>query len=272
MRAVWSFWSKPFQAYKGRIWRQPQHHLLAWGLSLRLARQHFAETHLVTDTAGKQLLVDLLGLKFDNVSTELDQLRDADPGWWALGKLIAYSLQDRSFIHIDTDVFLWRVLPAALLQRRFLRNVRRAIHCRTHGAARGTSKISSTVTISACRLSGSGPLHAIPLGFERRIAASLGANNIEFIRHYAQTALRLVSDPAHRALWTELPEKSGFTMLIEQFLLACCIDYHRIAPQSAYRGVNIRYLFPSWSEAYNPKCSDGWAIRICWAIPRRIPA
>jgi len=252
MRAVWSFWSKPFQAYKGRIWRQPQHHLLAWGLSLRLARQHFAETHLVTDTAGKQMLVDLLGLKFDKVSTDLDQLRDADPGWWALGKLMAYSLQDRSFIHIDSDVFLWRVLPAWLLAAPVF-------------AQCPESHPLQDTWCSPRHIESLFERHNLSLPVEWQWASSrnttwfreencgiVGANNIEFIRHYAQTALRMVSDPAHRALWKELPEKSGFTMLIEQFLLACCIDYHRIAPQSAHRGVNIRYLFPSWSEAYNP--------------------
>ena len=70
MRAVWSFWSKPFKSCKGRIWREPSHHLLAWGLSLRLARQHFAETLLVTDTPGKRMLVDALGSRY----LELDGL------------------------------------------------------------------------------------------------------------------------------------------------------------------------------------------------------
>ena len=38
------------------------------------------------------MLVDELGLQFDQVSTELDSLSNIDPGWWALGKLVAYSL------------------------------------------------------------------------------------------------------------------------------------------------------------------------------------
>lgn len=84
------------------------------GLSLLLARRHYPETALVTDSAGKALLVDTLGLSFTSVSTELDCLRDADPDLWALGKLVAYSIQDEPFIHLDTDVFLWRALPARL--------------------------------------------------------------------------------------------------------------------------------------------------------------
>src|SRR5487761_316445 len=115
MRAVWSFWSKPFREYKGRLWHSPLHHWLAWGLSLRLARRHYPETMLVTDLEGKALLVDTLGLSFTHVSTELDSIRQVDPGWWALGKLIAYRLQDRPFVHLDTDVFLWKPLPASFL-------------------------------------------------------------------------------------------------------------------------------------------------------------
>ena len=109
MRSVWSFWTPPFQARKGRVWRKPLHHFLAWGISLSAARRHYPETVLVTDQAGKKLLIDaLVGLQFTAVSTELDCLRTVDPDWWALGKLVAYSIQDQPFIHLDTDVFLWK--------------------------------------------------------------------------------------------------------------------------------------------------------------------
>src|SRR5262245_28715199 len=103
MRAVWSFWSRPFQAHKGRIWCKPLHHLLAWGLSLETARRYYPETVLITDRPGKALLVDRLGLPFVQVSTELDRLEHEDPGWWSLGKLVAYGMQDRPFVHIDSD-------------------------------------------------------------------------------------------------------------------------------------------------------------------------
>src|SRR5579871_3789824 len=116
MRAVWSFWSRPFEAHKCFIWHKPLHHLLAWGLSLRAAARHYPETVLITDRAGKKLLVDQLGLSFTHVSTELERLRDVDLDWWALGKLVAYNIQDRPFVHLDTDVFLWKPLPLHLTQ------------------------------------------------------------------------------------------------------------------------------------------------------------
>lgn len=87
------------------------------------------------------------------------------------------------------------------------------------------------------------------------VAAASDDNRVDFIRHCAQTAIRVVTDTAHGAAWAELPDTSGFNGLIEQFLLGACVDYHRINPRSVYRGVTIRYLFPSWSEALNPRAS-----------------
>lgn len=255
MRAVWSFWSKPFQVFMGRIWREPRHHLLAWGLSLKLARPHFAETQLVTDTPGKRLLIDQLGLQFDSVSTDLDQLRDADHGWWALGKLVAYSIQDRPFVHLDTDVFLWKALPASLTSAPVFAQCPEQHSLETAWCGpRDMERMFAR--------------HNLPLPPEWVWAASrggtsfraencgiLGGNRVDFIRYYANFALRMVQNPAHRAMWAELHEKSGFTPLIEQFLLSICLDYHRTHPESPYRGIAIRYLFPSFGEAYNPQAA-----------------
>jgi hypothetical protein len=252
MRAVWSFWSKPFHAYKGRIWREPRHHLLAWGLSLKLARQHFAETQLVTDSAGKAMLVDELGLEFDEITTELDCLRDTDSGWWAMGKLVAYSLQDRPFVHLDTDVFLWRPLPRALLaapvfsqcpEQHSLENA----WCGPQHVASLFEKHQRSLPVEWEWASSRNTTW-----FREENCGILGANRVDFIRYFARTAIEMVNAPSHRALWAEVSEKSAFNMLIEQFLLGACVDYHQLNPESPFRGVSIRHLFSSWHEAHNP--------------------
>ena len=255
MRAVWSFWSKPFNASKGRGWTEPKHHLQAWGLSVRLASQHYPETLLITDTPGKALLVDALGLEFSEVSTALDCLRHADPAWWALGKLVAYSLQDRPFVHLDTDVFLWRPLPAALTAAPVF------VQC-----PEGHSLLTPWNPLRAIERAFERHKQILPVEWEwassrcttwfrQENCGILGANRTDFIRHYAQAAMHMVLHPNHRALWAELPHKHDFNMLVEQFLLAASLDYHRMDPNSAFRGITIRHLFPTWAEAYNPDAS-----------------
>jgi hypothetical protein len=41
-------------------------------------------------------------------------------------------------------------------------------------------------------------------------------------------------------------------MIIEQFLLGACVDYHRFHPDSPYRGVRVSNLFASFGEAFDP--------------------
>ena len=84
MKAVWSFWDKPFQSHHHRVWASERHHLLAWVLSTQTARQHYRTTELHTDDAGARMLVDGIGLEFDRVCVSLNALRAHDPGWWAL--------------------------------------------------------------------------------------------------------------------------------------------------------------------------------------------
>lgn len=252
MRAVWSFWSKPFNACKGRGWTEPRHHLQAWGLSLRLASQHYPETVLITDSPGKTLLVERLGLEFTHVSTDLDRLRDVDPGWWALGKLAAYTLQDRPFVHLDTDVFLWRALPPALTsapvfsqcpEGHSLQNPWNSLRTIEQAFARHEQSLPVEWEWASSRCT---------TWFRQENCGILGANRTDFICHYAQEAMRMVLHPSHKALWAELPHKNDFNMMVEQFLLGASIDYHRVNPHSAFRGITIRHLFPTWTEAYDP--------------------
>src|SRR5262249_40034698 len=114
MRAVWSFWTKPFVRREGSLWLSDYHALLSWVLSVETARRHYPDTSLVTDDEGTELLLDRLRLPFRHVSLELNHLRSQDADWWALGKLPAYRIQPPPFVHIDADVFLWRRLPARL--------------------------------------------------------------------------------------------------------------------------------------------------------------
>lgn len=252
MRAVWSLWSKPYHAHRAWPWHEPLHHYLAWGLTLRLARRHYPETVLVTDTAGKALLVDALELPFKEVSTEIDRLGDADPDWWALGKLVAYRLQDRPFVHLDTDVFLWKPLPAGLVaapvftqcpERHSLDEACSPHHVERAFAQAGLSLPAEWEWSASRRL---------PYARQEN-AGILGGTNTAFIRYYADLAIDLAINPAHAAAWAAFPSKFGCNNLVEQFLLAACLEFHRIHPRSPFRGIAVRHLFSSLERSFDPQ-------------------
>src|SRR5262245_17704051 len=251
MRAVWSFWSRPFQAHKSRIWCKPLHHLLAWGLSVEAARRHYPETILITDRPGKTLLVDQLGLPFVQVSTELDRLEDVDPGWWALGKLVAYSMQDRPFVHIDSDVFLWKPLPGPVAAAPVF------AQCPEYWP-NSSSWGPGDVERAFAQHGGTLPIEwewARSRGepaFRQENCGILGGSDLDFIRYYSRTALSLIEDPRNEPAWSRFPDKTGSMILVEQFLLTACVEFHRYHPRSPYRGLRLRYLFSSWEQAANP--------------------
>lgn len=252
MRAVWSFWTKPWRTRRGWSWPDEKHHLLAWVLSVESARRHYPETQLVTDSEGARLLIDDLGLPIDEVTTDLDALADHDPALWMMGKLCAYRRQDAPFVHIDTDVFLWRALPPEVERAAvFAQNPEPFMIGASHYKPERLQ-----------RLLAAEPAGWIPREWEWALSHSelqrgeccgiAGGNQLDFIHYYADTAIRVIEDPRNRPGWSKVPDKGEFNTLIEQYHLAACVDFHRHDPRSPFRGVEIRYLFSSFAEAFNP--------------------
>lgn len=249
MRAVWSFWSEPCEAGACEGWSRQFHHQLAWGLSLDLARRHYPETQLVTDTHGRELLVDRLGLEFTHVSTALDGLCGADPALWALGKLVAHTLQERPFVHIDSDVFLWRALPARLASAPVLaQNPERWSHWDM-----GCGAVEHAFTRRGFELPDEWEWARSYWGdvVHEANCGIVGGTNVEFLRHYARTALALATDPGHAPAWRTIDRRDVLPMIIEQFMLSACHAYHRFNPRSPFRGIQLRYLFPSMEASYD---------------------
>jgi hypothetical protein len=241
MRAVWSYWSKPIRTGARIPWRDQRSHYLCWALSVETARKHYPECHLVTDSDGARLLVDDLGLPFTRVSTELDALEGADCGWWALGKLHAYRAQDVRFVHIDTDVFLWKRLPAILefapvlaQNPEFIDDYPLYEPKRLHDLLRRTG---GYVPEEWSAYLGNGPRIAACCGI-------MGGNDLELLHHYAEVAIRVVLDPRNRAAWAKEGDVGRHNPLIEQYLLCACVEHHN-SGLPLRRRARIRYLFPS---------------------------
>lgn len=249
---MWSLWSKPLSQNKRDVWLSPRHHLFAWALSFEAARRHYPETCLVTDDEGARLLVDQLGLPFGHVSTALNDLKDADPGWWSLGKLRAYRAQSAPFVHLDADVFLWKPLPERL--------ERAAVFAQSPEPFRpGASCYRPALVERALGYPERGWLPPEWVWFRRRrrqrgdCCGIFGGARLDFIRHYADSALRLIDDPANGPGWARFDDKVGNMILPEQYFLSACVDYHRAAPDSPFGGVRIEHLFVNPSDAHDPE-------------------
>lgn len=241
MRAVFSWWSRPQQG--GGVWISPFHEHCAWSLAVLRARRFFAHVDLVTDTPGHELLVEGLALPFDRVRLDLDAIVEADPGWWALGKLHAYRVQDGPFIHLDHDVFLRQALPDDLLT---------APVCTQHPEdfVRGASCYRpETVELLAGWLPEEWRWYAAS-GLPQRgeCCGLLGGNDHAFLRHYASQAIRALGHPANADAWRAIVRRNEHMILFEQYLLAACLAYHRAHADSNFHGVAVARLFPDWEQ------------------------
>lgn len=252
-RAVWSFWTKPYQAHRKQVWYTDKHHWLAWVLSVETARQHYPETVLVTDDEGAKILVDDIGLEFTSVSTDLNHLKKEDPDWWILGKLWAYRSQTKPFIHIDTDVFLWNPLPANLDSAPvFAQNPEYFIF----GKHEDTPWWYRPELFDT-RIKKTGgwlpPEWDFYFTHQRNLAyctGILGGNQVDFLNHYGDIALKIATNPDNRAAFALMENKIGDCLLVEQYFLAACLEYHQQS-KSPFTGVEIECLFASPEEAYS---------------------
>jgi hypothetical protein len=250
MRAVWSFWTKPFAGRCGIPWLSERHHLLAWILSLETARKHYPQTALVTDDQGAELLVERLGLKFTEVSTELSALGNEDPSWWVLGKLWTYRLQREPFVHIDNDVFLWARLPREMEAAPVIGQNPESFPLapeawyRPERYTRALRQYDGWMPEEWSWAARRSSTSAICCGI-------VGGNQVAFLQYYADLALRMIRHPRNQAIWPQVGANAGDNVLFEQYLLAACVDYHRDRPGSAYEGVEARCLFDSMEQVFD---------------------
>ena len=115
-KGVMSLWTAPAG---NNSWYSLEHERKAWKLASTLLSKHFKTTELITDNKGWEFLKPL-NLPFSSVRLDLNEL---DPKWanlWALGKIKAYSLQEEPFVHIDSDVFMFKKLSDRVLNAPFL--------------------------------------------------------------------------------------------------------------------------------------------------------
>jgi hypothetical protein len=267
-RAVWSFWSRPFDGQTHGRWGSDRFHLLTWALSFWTVRALFRSTTLVTDDAGAALLIDQLGLPFDSISTSLEGLAGCDERWWILGKLQAYHEQERPFLHVDNDVFLWRRLPEALLT------------CDLVGqnpeyAPTSDATFYKPSAFTADVAAGSGLLppewHAyLRAGGATAVCTGIfGGCDNEAISQYAERAMWTIQRDENDVVWAGLDVGLREQVLLEQYYLAA---YWADVGNDIGHRPEMKYLFSSLEEAYDPAACRRLGFTHLIAHAKRSPA
>jgi hypothetical protein len=95
-------------------WLSAEYHWIAWALSCILLKKQYPAVELYTTKAGKEVLIDQLELPYSTFHIiPKENLINSEN--WALSKLITYGLQNKAFLHIDGDVFVWKPFKQDLL-------------------------------------------------------------------------------------------------------------------------------------------------------------
>lgn len=96
----------------------PEIHYMSWAFSCLQLSKFYPEVELHTNKAGKEILIDILGLPYTKVhlSLESEFINNLLPSMWAYSKIHTYSLQTEPFLHVDGDVFIWKAFNEELMQ------------------------------------------------------------------------------------------------------------------------------------------------------------
>jgi hypothetical protein len=215
-------------------------------LSVQCAANHFQDLRLITDSAGARLLAERLELPFTAVSTALDRLDHRRQEWWVLGKLRAYQAQDRPFVHIDSDVYLWRSLPNAVREADIIvQNPEPAPQNDT--TFYKPTRIAHAFQSTNCELPGFIRGYMERGGNTAFNTGIFGGSALDIIAYYASAAEALVTNPGNAAAWRLLGDPFENSVYVEQYVLAAaCAEIGR---QRSAR-LDIGSLFSSPDEAH----------------------
>jgi hypothetical protein len=241
---------------------------MSCALSVETARKHFARTKLVTDAAGMAMLVDGVGIAFDDVRLDLSEIEEFDPVWRILGKIQAYRTQDEPFVHIDNDVFLWKGLPERVVRADVL----------------AQNPEHFTDASDYYRLAQLEVIRHYPYGWlpkeiewcrslygvhQRSLNTGIyGGHRVDFIRYCAELLFEMLEHRGNREAFEGIADKSRMAGLLEMFLPAACLEYHAVRPHSPFRTVKTATLFNSAEQAYMYGETEYYTHMIGWSKGR----
>lgn len=231
IKIVQSYWSKAYNRMYNFGWAHRLVHYMSWALSCMQLRKFYRNVELVTDEEGYDLLIEKLKLPYSSVKVALDSKLKPETVW-TLGKFEAYRLQDRPFIHVDGDIYIWKRFPSRIEKAGLVaQNIER------------NYPFNVNILNEMCRLSFKFPFNPMKRG--DMIEANMGitgGNDIGFIQKYHDCAQNFLKENLNKLSSLSKGEDS-ITTIMEQYL------FYELAQ---IENKKIEYLIPEFP--YSKMC------------------
>lgn len=236
---IQSFWSKPFlknsnhpnARFKGG-WLHEKYFYYSIALSCLKFKEFYSDVTLYTDSNGNKTLNKILQVPYDNYEVTLDCLNSYNEQLWALPKLHTYSIQEKPFIHADTDVFIWKKFSNDLVKSPiFCQNIEE--NYPVYGET--LDEILRILDWIPAEIINSLYSHKKTMAFN---AGVLGGTNLSFYKTLYKKALKMITENQH--LFNKM-DVGMFNMIFEQLLGHAIADKNNIRMNTLFDHVDANF-------------------------------
>jgi hypothetical protein len=243
MKIVHTFWidqgKDPLKDSFG--WCSARYHLMSWALSCLQLHRFYDNVELITDTKGKELLIDHLKLPYKTVRIQLDDVDFVNiPGLWVMKKIYSYTLHQEPFLNVDGDVYIFRPFPDDLFHGQLIaQNIEQDFDYYKELVGL-IGNIFPFVPYPISKQMAEG------LDIQASNAGILGGNNHGFFKEYYQVVEKFISENQEQIAELIPSQMVNFNAVAEQYIFHCL---------STHKGLAVNYLLdtvydPSFFEAF----------------------
>lgn len=211
MKAIYTYWA-PNKSQESCGFNNTKDLAYILALSVEYSKKHFGRAELVTNNAGKALLVDKLKIGFTSVDTSLEGF-DCHPDLWAMAKIKAYSLQTEPFISIDLDCVLYQK-PSRELMKSALFFQHKEDFKMQPGYKHLVKAIETTTVSYYCKN------QKVDYAYNCGI---VGVNDLALVKKWYAMAEDFINNKGNQLLWNSLQNKGQMNYVYEQYFIACLV-------------------------------------------------
>lgn len=191
-------------------WIKPEYNAMSWALSCLQLKKVYGKVTLYANKRAASFLLEELHLPYDNVVLFPETYKLPHPELWALPKIWTYSLQQKPFLHIDGDVFLFDKLSEDLVSGDVVgQNIEIATEYYTSMQREIEEHFTYFPDVVKNDFAKDEPIRAINAGI-------LGGSDIELFKEYTAEAFRYINNNVHHF---PLVTVDHFNVFFEQHLL-----------------------------------------------------